>query len=188
MRREKGLSQQELADLAGVGQDSISAIETGKHEPHPRTLRKLAKALNIEVADFFREPALAGKAEAPPVGAIPNSLDELLEVRGARTRHLADENLKKTYDQLPLEDVLQMAREVSAEIEAIGPDLAHLGKQTFSPEAMRLYTEASRRILIARFSLSARRGEKIVSVELETEFDQTMQEFEKAELALAGVG
>jgi DNA-binding XRE family transcriptional regulator len=35
MRREKGLSQQELADLADVGQDSISAIETGKHEPHP---------------------------------------------------------------------------------------------------------------------------------------------------------
>jgi len=53
MRREKGLSQQELADLAGVGQDSISAIETGKHEPHPRTLRKLAEALDVEVADFF---------------------------------------------------------------------------------------------------------------------------------------
>jgi transcriptional regulator with XRE-family HTH domain len=64
MRREKGLSQQELADLAGVGQDSISAIETGKHEPHPRTLRKLANALDVEVADFFREPAVP-LAEAP---------------------------------------------------------------------------------------------------------------------------
>src|SRR5215218_4362168 len=64
MRREKGLSQQELADLAGVGQDSISAIETGKHEPHPRTLRKLAEALDAEVADFFKEPALP-LAEAP---------------------------------------------------------------------------------------------------------------------------
>jgi transcriptional regulator with XRE-family HTH domain len=68
IRREKGLSQQELADLAGVGQDSISAIETGKHEPHPRTLRKLAKALEIEVRSFFEEPALAGKAEAPETG------------------------------------------------------------------------------------------------------------------------
>jgi transcriptional regulator with XRE-family HTH domain len=58
IRREKGLSQQELSALAGVGQDSISAIETGKHEPHPRTLRKLAKALNMEVAEFFKEPAL----------------------------------------------------------------------------------------------------------------------------------
>ncbi len=71
IRREKGLSQQELADLAGVGQDSISAIETGKHEPHPRTLRKLAKALEIEVRSFFEEPALAGKAAAPPPGPQP---------------------------------------------------------------------------------------------------------------------
>jgi transcriptional regulator with XRE-family HTH domain len=68
LRRERGLSQQELADKAGIGQDSISAIETGKHEPHPRTLRKLANALGVEVADFFREPALAGKAEAPETG------------------------------------------------------------------------------------------------------------------------
>ena len=75
MRREKGLSQQELADLAGVGQDSISAIETGKHEPHPRTLRKLAEALDVEVADFFREPALSGKAEAPRE-AGPTLLDQ----------------------------------------------------------------------------------------------------------------
>lgn len=71
MRREKGLSQQELADLAGVGQDSISAIETGKHEPHPRTLRKLAKALDVEVADFFKEPALP-LIEAPGEAGQPD--------------------------------------------------------------------------------------------------------------------
>jgi transcriptional regulator with XRE-family HTH domain len=75
MRREKGLSQQELADLAGVGQDSISAIETGKHEPHPRTLRKLAEVLDIEVVDFFREQALSGKVEPPAPGAQPRSLE-----------------------------------------------------------------------------------------------------------------
>jgi len=73
MRREKGLSQQELADLAGVGQDSISAIETGKHEPHPRTLRKLAEVLDVEVVDFFREQVLSGKVEPRRTG--PQSLD-----------------------------------------------------------------------------------------------------------------
>jgi transcriptional regulator with XRE-family HTH domain len=76
MRREKGLSQQELAELAGVGQDSISAIETGKHEPHPRTLRKLAKALDVEVADFFKEPAPLAKA---PREAGPSLLDKALD-------------------------------------------------------------------------------------------------------------
>ncbi len=92
IRRERGLSQQELADKAGIGQDSISAIETGKHEPHPRTLRKLANALGVEVADFFREPALAGKAEAPEAGRPkvlrPRSLAELLERAGLETRWL----------------------------------------------------------------------------------------------------
>jgi transcriptional regulator with XRE-family HTH domain len=64
-RRQKGLSQKDLADTSGVGQDTISGIESGRHEPRPSTLRKLAEALDIEVADFFREPALSGKAEAP---------------------------------------------------------------------------------------------------------------------------
>jgi len=76
IRREKGLSQQELADLAGVGQDSISAIETGKHEPHPRTLRKLAKALEIEVRGFFEEPVPLGEA---PREAGPTLLDKALD-------------------------------------------------------------------------------------------------------------
>jgi transcriptional regulator with XRE-family HTH domain len=73
MRREKGLSQQELAELAGVGQDSISAIETGKHEPHPRTLRKLAMALDVEVADFFKEPVPL--AETPREAGQPTEAD-----------------------------------------------------------------------------------------------------------------
>jgi transcriptional regulator with XRE-family HTH domain len=64
-RRQKGWSQKDLADASGVGQDTISGIERGQHEPRPSTLRKLAESLGVEVADFFREPALLGKADAP---------------------------------------------------------------------------------------------------------------------------
>ena len=62
MRLQKGWSQQDLAGESGVGQDTISGIESGRHEPRPSTLRKLAQALGVEVADFFRDPAapLAG--------------------------------------------------------------------------------------------------------------------------------
>jgi transcriptional regulator with XRE-family HTH domain len=63
-RRRRGWSQKDLADESGVGQDTISGIESGRHEPRPSTLRKLAEALDVEVADFFREPALP-LAEAP---------------------------------------------------------------------------------------------------------------------------
>ena len=64
LRRRKGLSQKDLADDSGVGQDTISGIECGRHEPRPSTLRKLAEALGGEVADFFRE-AETPKALAP---------------------------------------------------------------------------------------------------------------------------
>jgi len=61
LRRRKGLSQKDLAEASRVGQDTISGIESGRHEARPSTLRKLANALGVEVADLFGEP------EAPKV-------------------------------------------------------------------------------------------------------------------------
>jgi transcriptional regulator with XRE-family HTH domain len=52
-RRRAGLSQMDLALKSGVGQHTISEAENDKREPQPRTLRKLASALDCEVADFF---------------------------------------------------------------------------------------------------------------------------------------
>jgi transcriptional regulator with XRE-family HTH domain len=49
----KGLSQVELAERSGVSAYTITEIETGHREPHGRTLRKLAAALGVEVADLF---------------------------------------------------------------------------------------------------------------------------------------
>jgi len=66
LRKLKGLSQQDLAAKSGVSQYTITEIETGRRsDPRPSTLRKLAKALGVEVADFFREPE-APKEDAPP--------------------------------------------------------------------------------------------------------------------------
>jgi transcriptional regulator with XRE-family HTH domain len=80
-RQRKGWSQRDLARETGVNADTISGIETGQHEPRPSTLRKLAKGLNLEVADFFRDPAR-------PKVLRPRSLDELLERAGLETRWL----------------------------------------------------------------------------------------------------
>jgi DNA-binding XRE family transcriptional regulator len=45
MRREARLSQQELATLAGVRQETISRIESAKHTATPRVLNKLMRAM-----------------------------------------------------------------------------------------------------------------------------------------------
>ncbi len=64
-RLRNGWSQKDLAQESKTNVDTISGIETGQHEPRPSTLRKLAKALDIEVRDLFEESALSGKGEAP---------------------------------------------------------------------------------------------------------------------------
>jgi transcriptional regulator with XRE-family HTH domain len=48
LREARLLSQQELADKAGVSKTTIVAIERGTGRPHPRTLRKLTETLGVE--------------------------------------------------------------------------------------------------------------------------------------------
>src|SRR5437773_1271718 len=44
-RREAGLSQQELARRAGMRQETISRVESGKHSPTVRTVEKIDRVL-----------------------------------------------------------------------------------------------------------------------------------------------
>lgn len=56
-RRRLGLSQEELADASGVSAATIVQVELGNRRPQGRTLRKLAVALGVEVADLLEEEA-----------------------------------------------------------------------------------------------------------------------------------
>jgi transcriptional regulator with XRE-family HTH domain len=51
-RKLRAFSQQELADAAGVGRNTISRIERGETGAHGRTLRRLAQALSVDVAEL----------------------------------------------------------------------------------------------------------------------------------------
>lgn len=48
-RLQKGYSQEELADVAGVNIRTIQRIEKGDNEPRGKTLQLLCEALNIEI-------------------------------------------------------------------------------------------------------------------------------------------
>ena len=52
-REQRGYSVRELAKRAGVGFVTISRIENGHASPTVEMLEKLARALAINVRDFF---------------------------------------------------------------------------------------------------------------------------------------
>ena len=55
LRRRRVLSMRELEELSGVSHNTIWRIETGRQGAHPRTLRKLAKALGVGPEELLRE-------------------------------------------------------------------------------------------------------------------------------------
>jgi len=52
-RFRAGLTQQELADKAGTTQTTVARIERDAVEPEVTTIRKLAAALDVRIADLL---------------------------------------------------------------------------------------------------------------------------------------
>ena len=55
VREERGLSQRELAQRAGVSTNAISLIERDENSPSVSTLQSLATALNVRMSYFFED-------------------------------------------------------------------------------------------------------------------------------------
>jgi DNA-binding XRE family transcriptional regulator len=55
LRRHRALTQLELAELAGVSNQTIVNIERYGKEPAISTIRKLAKALEITTSELFTD-------------------------------------------------------------------------------------------------------------------------------------
>ena len=54
LRRARAFTQEELSRISGVSRDTISALEAGKREAQPRTIRRLAGALNVETQELMK--------------------------------------------------------------------------------------------------------------------------------------
>lgn len=71
LRERRGMSQGELAQRVGITQSTLSRMERGQGQPDAFTLKKLAEALDVSVADLtdWVDKALARSREAT-IGAI----------------------------------------------------------------------------------------------------------------------
>ena len=67
LRRAHGMTQTELAILAGVQQNTVSQWESGKRNPSIHFLINLAEIFGCTIDDLYgrgpQEPALAGTGE-----------------------------------------------------------------------------------------------------------------------------
>jgi transcriptional regulator with XRE-family HTH domain len=55
LRELRALSQRELAVRAKLSVTTVNRIETGRHKPMPRTVRKLAGALEVTTQELLAE-------------------------------------------------------------------------------------------------------------------------------------
>jgi transcriptional regulator with XRE-family HTH domain len=52
-RRQRGLTQRQLGELAGVAHTTVQKLESLSRGAYPQTLRKLAIALRVEPKDLL---------------------------------------------------------------------------------------------------------------------------------------
>lgn len=69
-RKNKKMTQEQLAELVGIGTPNISYFETGKFTPAIETLEKIAKALDVEIYELYM---------FKPLKSVPEIKKELIE-------------------------------------------------------------------------------------------------------------
>ena len=89
LRKEKGLTQEQLADTIKIGRSALSLYETEARQPDPQTLRVFADYFNVST-DY-----LLGRSDDPKLDQVtdPEMLIELEEARKAMDE-AADRYLK----------------------------------------------------------------------------------------------
>ncbi len=83
LREKHGMTQVELAAIAGVPQAQISRIERGVVAPTTTTLAKLGTALGVEL-QFVERPSPVAQEKAPPPPKPSRPDPSISEKRGAR--------------------------------------------------------------------------------------------------------
>ena len=85
IRKERGLTQEQLAELCETATSYIGLLETGKNVPKLSTIERIATALNVNPLVFFRDTR-------------QNMLEQQEEIREKKRKFLA--KIEKELDYL----------------------------------------------------------------------------------------
>lgn len=87
-RKKIGLTQAELADKAGIGRSTLAQYEAGDRNPKKDALEKIAQALDMTPAEFFKEIYDEGEEESKMSEKIksPDNWDGELKIYNLEDR------------------------------------------------------------------------------------------------------
>ena len=117
VRQRKALTQQQLADRAGVNRVTIARIEGGKDEPFPTTVRKVADALGVDPEELL-EPAAESAANGPASTPVNGTATEL--ALDARITVVDAENVYRLLRSEP--DLAPLVNEATDQLFCYFPD------------------------------------------------------------------
>lgn len=102
LRKDKGLSQQGLAELLDVNQTAISQWERGITSPSSRMLLKLSQIFNINPRELLNNEVISPTQWDDPelVQAVSDNLSALFDTVEQAVRGLSDEEQKLVFDVL----------------------------------------------------------------------------------------
>jgi molybdate-binding protein/DNA-binding XRE family transcriptional regulator len=76
-RQSAGLSQKQLADMAGITRQAVSAVEANHYSPATSVALQLARALHCRVEDLFTIKSGGEIIEGELIGSLPRGDDKL---------------------------------------------------------------------------------------------------------------
>ena len=129
VRQRKALTQQQLADRAGVNRVTIARIEGGKDEPFPTTVRKVADALGVDPEELL-EPVAQARAKGSANTSANGSAAGL--PLDARIAVVDDENVHRLLHAEP--DLLPLVNEAAEQLSRYFPDAGLRLSHVFEPE------------------------------------------------------
>ena len=110
-RKEKGLKQDELAEMLGVSPQAVSKWENDQTCPDISLLPQLSKILGVTVDEL-----LSGKAETPAVRLVPEA--ERKDVRDMMLRIIIEDGGDKVRVNLPVA-LIEVALEVGMQLPEV---------------------------------------------------------------------
>ena len=100
IRKDRNLTQEQLAEKANISIRTIANYESGKREPNVEILVKISNALGVQVNDFYDNSDIA-KINKKEISKIDKTYSILQEINDS-SLEIKNKELKRCYERIDM--------------------------------------------------------------------------------------